>query len=292
MRRFFLLLLCISSLGSQAQDLPAWVSSEGLNDPHLGKVLDTANGLWLTPSMLVESLVSAPYVLIGEKHDNPDHQRLQLWLLRRLQERRAQGALVMEMIAPPQQAAIDRLQSDPTLTDTVMDDAALQGKLEWGSGWDWSAYGSVVKWGLANSERLLAANLDEEEIRDIYQAPPTSSDVYSPEALELLYEAIATAHCGKLAESQFAAMLAIQQARDERMAQRLIDAPTPALLLAGNYHVRKDLGVPLHWPQDEPPVPLVVMLVEAGGELPDRAQADFVWLTAAVPDTDYCAQWE
>jgi hypothetical protein len=34
------------------------------------------------------------------------------------------------------------------------------------------------------------------------------------------------------------------------------------------------------------------MLIEAGGALPDRSQADFVWLTAAMPEIDYCAQWE
>ena len=41
-------------------------------------------------------------------------------------------------------------------------------------------------------------------------------------------------------------MLAVQQQRDRRMAERLLAAPTPALLLAGAFHVRKDLGVPLH----------------------------------------------
>lgn len=307
MRCFLLVLSCIWAFAAHAQELPAWVSTEGLDDPHVGKVLDTASGVWLPPSMLVESLVSAPYVLVGEKHDNPDHHRLQLWLLQRLQEERPQGALVMEMIAPTQQAAIDRLQGELSQGGLPQDGlpqkglpqekqpqggAQLEKELEWSPGWDWSLYGPLVRWGLAHPQRLLAANLTEDEMRAIYQAPPAPADVYSAEALELLEEAIATSHCGKLPEQQFPAMLAVQQERDERMAQQLAEAPAPALLLAGNYHVRKDLGVPLHWPAEGPQAPLVVMLVEAGGTLPDRAQADFVWLTAALPATDYCAQWE
>ncbi|WP_373186699.1 ChaN family lipoprotein [Halopseudomonas sp.] len=297
MRGFLLLLACVWGFAAYAQELPAWVSTEGLDDPHLGKVLDTASGVWLPPSMLVESLVSAPYVLVGEKHDNPDHHRLQLWLMQRLQERRPQGALVMEMIGPAQQAAIDRLQGELSQDGLPQDgltqsEAQLEKELEWSPGWDWSLYGPLVRWGLALPQRLLAANLTEDEMHAIYQAPPAPADVFSAEMLELLEEAIATSHCGKLAEQQFPAMLAVQQARDERMAQQLAEAPVPALLLAGSYHVRKDLGVPLHWPAEGLQAPLVVMLVEAGGTLPDRAQADFVWLTAALPETDYCAQWE
>lgn len=286
MRRFLLLLLCVSSLAAKAQDLPPWLSPQGLSDPHLGQVLDTANGIWLTPAMLVESLVSAPYVLVGEKHDNPDHHRLQLWLLQQLHGVRPQGALLMEMIGPLQQAAVDRLQGD-----AAPDDASLRQEIEWGDSWDWSAYGPLVRWGLGEPQRLLGANLSDDEIRILYQKPAQHPDVYSPEALTVLSEVIASAHCGKLPEEQVPGMLAIQQGRDQRMAQRLVDAPTPALLLAGNYHVRKDLGVQLHWPPEATRAPLVIMLIEAGEALPDKAQADFVWLTAAQPEQNYCADW-
>lgn len=286
MRRFLLVLLCVSGIAANAQELPSWISPEGLSDPHLGQVLDTANGIWLTPAMLVESLVSASHVLVGEKHDNPDHQRLQLWLLQNVHKARPQGALLMEMIGPSQQAAVDRLQGE------ALGDTSLREELEWGAGWDWTVYGPLVRWGLAKPERLLAANLATDEMNAIYQKPEELADIYSQETRDALNHAIATSHCGKLPESQFPAMLAIQQQRDQRMAQQLVDAPTPALLLAGNYHVRKDLGVPLHWPTEGPPAPLVVMLVEAGGALPDRTQADFVWLTAAQSEEDYCEKWQ
>jgi uncharacterized iron-regulated protein len=287
MRLAMLLLLWVWTMVAQGDELPPWVSPEGHDDPHAGMVLDTANGIWLTPVMLVESLASATHVLVGEKHDNPDHHRLQLWLLQQLHDRRPQGSLLMEMIEPAQQAAVDRLQNQ-----TPQDSGALERELEWSEGWDWALYGPLVRWGLSHPERLLAANLGAEEMRAIYQAPPPTSPVYDGAAIKALNDAISSSHCSKLPESQFPAMLSIQQARDAHMAGQLIEAPTPALLLAGNFHVRKDLGAPLHWPEEGLDQPLVVMLVEAGSELPDRSQADLVWVTAALPAQDYCAQWE
>ncbi|MFT6430224.1 MAG: putative iron-regulated protein [Halopseudomonas sp.] len=286
MRRLLPALLCAFSFTLNAQELPAWISPEGLDDPHVGQVLDTANGIWLTPAMLVESLVSAPHVLVGEKHDNPDHHRLQLWLLQRLHEVRPQASLLMEMIDPSQQAAVDRLQGKLT------DEAQLPAELAWGEGWDWTLYGPLVRWGLVESQHLLTANISQDEMKAIYQNPDELAGIYSAQAREVLNDAIATSHCGKLPQSQFPAMLAVQQQRDQRMAKQLADAPKNALLMAGNYHVRKDIGIPLHWPVEGVAPPLVVMLIEAGGALPDRSQADFVWLTAAMPEIDYCAQWE
>ncbi|WP_338206311.1 ChaN family lipoprotein, partial [Parageobacillus thermoglucosidasius] len=61
-----------------------------------------------------------------------------------------------------------------------------------------------------------------------------------------MLEQVRAGHCGLLPESQLPAMLAVQQQRDRQMAEQLLKAPQPALLLAGAYHVRKDLGVPLH----------------------------------------------
>lgn len=85
-------------------------------------------------------------------------------------------------------------------------------------------------------------------------------------------------------------MLAIQQQRDRRMAQSLIAAPTPAVLFAGSYHVRKDVGIPLHMADlgaDESPV--VLLLAQVGTRV-EPGSADYVWYTAALPERDYCSQ--
>lgn len=67
-------------------------------------------------------------------------------------------------------------------------------------------------------------------------------------------------------------------------------APTPALLLAGGWHARKDVGVPLHvLDLGAARAPTVLMLAEQGAEV-TAAMADFVWYTPATPAQDYCAQ--
>ena len=105
-----------------------------------------------------------------------------------------------------------------------------------------------------------------------------------------LLKQVSDSHCGLLPESQMPAMLAVQQQRDRRMAERLLAAPTPSLLFAGAYHARKDVGVPVHvLDLGEPQAPAVLMLAEQGSEV-TPAMADYVWYTPAMPPQDYCAQ--
>ncbi len=263
-------------------DLPPWQAPEGREHPRLGQILETASGRWLSAEELVERLVTAPRVLVGEKHDNPDHHALQLWLLKRLHARREQSTLVMEMLAPAQQQLVDTLQREP-----LPEDPQLAHQLNWNEGWDWMMYGPLVRWGLTYPQRLQSANLDRGRMLDLYRRPEPLSEVYDAAAREKLTVIMRDAHCGKLPEAHVPAMLSIQQARDRRMGEALLGAAPPAMLLAGSFHARRDLGVPLHWPHLEP-APLVVILNEAGGEMPGIEQADFVWMTPATPARDYC----
>jgi uncharacterized iron-regulated protein len=86
------------------------------------------------------------------------------------------------------------------------------------------------------------------------------------------------------------AMLAVQQQRDRRMAERLLAAPTPALLLAGAFHVRKDLGVPLHLKDLGASEGNAVLILAETGRTVTAESADYVWYTAAQPEQDHCAQ--
>ena len=74
------------------------------------------------------------------------------------------------------------------------------------------------------------------------------------------------------------------------MAERLRDAPLPAMLVAGSFHARRDLGVPVHLRDlGAEKGAQVLMLVEAGQAVTTR-EADYAWYTPAQPDKDYCAE--
>lgn len=275
MRRLWLLLLVLLA-GCQHAVAPAPISGE-IRDLHSGEVL--------TAEQLVTRLAGPERLIIGEQHDNADHHAAQLWLLQALGEQRQQGSLLLEMLTPEQQPKVATARQMPASADVAK-------ALDWQDGWDWTLYGPIVRFALSQPYPLLAANLDNIEIRAVYREPPALSGARSNAASvqNTLLEQINDSHCGLLPESQMPAMLAVQQQRDRRMAERLLAAPTPSILLAGAWHARKDAGVPLHvLDLGAAKAPTVLMLAEQG-EAVTAAMADYVWYSPATAKPDYCEQ--
>jgi len=267
--------------------LSALTACQSIAPPPLGgRIRDLHSAQAVTPQALVERLAKAPRVVVGERHDNPDHHALQLWLLQSLAGQRAQGSLLLEMLTPAQQSRIDSVRQLPALPKDLPD------ALAWSPGWDWNLYGPIVEFALAQRYPLLAANLDAAEIQRFYRQLPSLQGAHSNAVTvkEALLDQIRESHCGLLPPSQMPPMLAVQQQRDRRMAERLLQAPTPALLFAGAWHGRKDIGVPLHaLDLGASEAPVVLMLAEEGSDV-TSAMADYVWYTPAMPPQDYCAQ--
>lgn len=251
-----------------------------------GEIRDLRNGEVLSAQQLLTRLAEPERLIMGEQHDNADHHAAQLWLLQALGEQRAQGSLLLEMLTPDQQAKVDALRQSKSVP------ADLPAALAWQDGWDWNLYGPIVRFALTQPYSLLAANLDDSETRAFYHNPPALNGPRSNSlsVKKTLLGQISESHCGLLPESKMPAMLAIQQQRDRRMAERMLAAPIPTILLAGAWHARKDVGVPLHV-QDlgAGEAPTVLMLAEQGDAV-TAAMADYVWYTPATPKPDYCEQ--
>jgi uncharacterized iron-regulated protein len=254
--------------------------------PVNGEIRDLQNGQVLTAQELLERLAKPSRLIVGEQHDNRDHHQLELWLLQSLGEQRPQGSLLLEMLTPDQQPRVDDVRHAPTPPSN------LPTALAWQEGWDWALYGPIVRFALTQPYPLLAANLDNLDVRAVYAKPPALRGSRSNAASvkdELLAE-ISDSHCGLLPTSQMPAILAVQQQRDRRMAELLLAAPTPSLLFAGAYHARKDVGVPIHvLDLGQAQAPTVLLLAEQGAEV-TAAMADYVWYTPASPPQDYCEQ--
>ncbi len=268
---------------------PPAIAPQGRDHADLGLIRELASGRALTPQELVERLAVAPRVLVGEQHDNPDHHALQLWLLRQLAAQRPQGSLLMEMLNPDQQAKVDAAQA---ATRAGQPPADAYQALSWQANWDWGVYGPLVTYALRQPYPLLSANLDRAQIMQIYKQRPTlSGEASTTQRVQAtLLDDIRESHCGLLPEAQMPAMLAVQQQRDRRMAERLLAAPTPALLLAGAFHVRKDLGVPLHLQDLGAGEGNAVLVLAEVGKTVSADSADYVWYTAAQPEQDHCAE--
>lgn len=268
--------------------LPAWQSPEGLDHPDVGQILDLRGDTTLSPAQLVDHLAEADLLLIGERHDNPDHHALQLWLLQALAQRREQGSLLMEMISPDQQDRVRRVQ---TLFAEGKPPVDVPVALAWQDGWDWRQYGPLVEYALHQTYPLLQANLDRGEITEIYRGQPeVDGRAAEPKVQSVLLEQIRQSHCDLLPHGQLPAMLAVQQQRDRRMARQMSQAPVPAMLIAGAFHVRRDLGVPLHLDARQSDESKVLLLAEVGDTV-GAEEADFVWFTPAQPYADHCARF-
>jgi uncharacterized iron-regulated protein len=288
-----IVLLLVAALLSACQAslpaLPAWQSPEGLQHAELGQIIELRTGAQLTPAQLLERLAVAPKVLVGERHDNPDHHALQLWLLRALAAQRPQGSLLLEMLTPDQQVKVDQARAAIAAGQAPKD---MLDALAWQPGWAWSLYWPLVQHALRQPYPLLAANLEQREIMQIYtQVPQLQGQASTAQPVRVaLLQQIRQSHCNLLPESQLPAMLAVQQQRDRRMAEALIAAPEPSLLFAGAFHARRELGVPLHL-QDLGAAKgvQVLILAEVGSQI-TAASADFVWYTPAQPEQDHCAK--
>lgn len=279
----------LSACQASLPTLPAWQSTEGLQHAQLGQIVELRTGALLTPAQLLQRLAVAPKVLVGERHDNPDHHALQLWLLRALASQRPQGSLLLEMLTPNQQPRVDQVRAALQAGQAPKDVLA---ELDWQAGWAWSLYGPLVQHALRQPYPLLTANLERREIMQIYtQVPLLKGEASTAQPVqEALRQQIAQSHCNLLPHSQLPAMLAVQQQRDRRMAEALLAAPAPSLLFAGAFHVRRDLGVPLHLQDLQADQGLQVLILAGVGSEVSAASADYVWYTPALAEEDLCAK--
>jgi uncharacterized iron-regulated protein len=225
----------------------------------------------------------APYrlILLGEQHDAAQHHTLQTELVSWLTARQGLAALVLEMADQGHSTA----GLDPSATETK-----VQTALGWSeSGWPWADYGPTIMAAVRAGVPVLGANLPRPAMRAAMQNTALEASL-SPEALKTQDERMRSGHCGMLPESQIRPMTRIQIARDQAMAQSMAKALAPTgavLLLAGNGHVERHLGVPVHLGTLAAQARVITM--QAGSANTLGSQADLVWPTPALTPKDYCA---
>lgn len=244
------------------------------------RIVSLADGQILTPSQLVQRLAAAPRVIVGERHDLPRHQQIERWLLLQMSAQRMQGSVLLEMLTPDQQGAVAAARAAAAYR---LPDAQAMASLQWQAGWRWAQYGPLVRTALQGTYPLLAANLDRAELAAIRRQPQTPPGALS--TLDTVQAEISAALGGAhdaLDATQLTQRLAVQQWRDRRMAQALLAAPFPSLLIVGAFHARRDLGVPLHIEDEAPLTDVSVLILSPLGVPVTNAQADYVWYSASA----------
>jgi uncharacterized iron-regulated protein len=226
-----------------------------------------------------------PVVLLGEVHDNAAQHVLRLAAFKALLDSGARPALALEQFDRDKQALIDGLRAQ---TAPAPDADALIAAAG-GNGWLWVHYKPFVALALQYGLPIVAANVSREDTRRVMREglAATGFNPTVPAAvLQAQAEDIEASHCGLLDKPTALRMASAQVARDQFMAQVLqTHAARGVVLLAGNGHVRSDLGVPLWLP------PAVRARSEAIGVLEEgdtTAAFDRRVFTAVQPRPDPC----
>ena len=256
-------------------------------EPLDGRIWDVRAGKFVSERELFAEAGRARHVILGEVHDNPEHHRLQLEVLRALAGQRR--ALAMEQFDSEHQSAMDEVVSRDA--EALADAGQFDRK-----GWNWPLYRPLVEFALQRRWPVRAANLSRAEARRIVAEPALSGlPPAAPGLLAALERDIAQGHCGHRPEAKrLAGMVEAQRARDARLASAL---RSDSVLITGNGHARRDRGVPLYLSNAEV-VSVGLVEIEPGKTSPreylrdfySEASFDFVWFTGRHPRADPCAK--
>lgn len=242
-----------------------------------------------------EVAAAADYILLGEVHDNAEGHRKRLEWLRSL----APGprrALVLEQFDLDSQPAIARWRSEHPAARGAEAAAALARAGAFGqTAWHYPFYEPVIALALEQGWDLRAGNLSRQDAMRIARDPARATPApagWSQPAEAALEAAVFDGHCGILAPARVRAMALAQRSRDAAMAGAMraarADGFGQVILLAGNGHVQRRFGVPLHLHGAEPAARIhAVGFIERGGPL-DAADFDAIRRLAPVVREDPC----
>lgn len=274
------------------------LSSQAWGQPRLGTdefLMDVRRAEIATLEQLESEMTLSDVVLLGEIHDNPRHHELRAQLLR--EPALKQRNIVAEHLDAGQVVgAGDMLLSR-------LEQAGFDA-----TGWQWPLHQPLFAAALDQGMTVYGGNLPRDQTRVVFKSRGSSLGVglqallllapLSDDSLAALRREIDEGHCGALPAMMFEGMMAVQRARDASMANELMQH-LPAVLLSGNGHAWKHLGVPHILAANRPGMRSLSVLFLEHGPFADAAaqaewlqswqgKADYVWVTPPVSRPDPC----
>jgi uncharacterized iron-regulated protein len=250
------------------------------------------------PAALVRAMQGHRIVLVGEVHDNAAQHALRAAALRQWIITGARPAIAFEQFDRERQPDIERARRErPRNVDYLIAQAKGPGD------WNWDAYRPIVALALEYDLPIIAANLSRRDAMrvaiDGWSAvfDAAAHDELKLDALPANFrrsheDAIAAGHCNLLPPDALPAQARAQMARDIVMARSLRPyLDRGAVLLAGNGHVRRDIGVPFWLSADVARTAVSIGLLEANddGSVPESTtDFDAYVITKRAERTDPC----
>jgi uncharacterized iron-regulated protein len=211
-----------------------------------------------SPTALAQAMQGRRIVLLGEVHDNPAQHALRAAALRLLVLGGARPAIAFEQFDRERQPDIERARRErPNDPDYLI--AQAKGRDDW----RWDYYRPFVALALEYDLPIVAANLSRGDAMKVaiddwgalFDAATRSElrlDALPADFRRRHEDAIAAGHCNLLPPDALFPRARAQMARDIVMARSIRPYfERGVVLLAGNGHVRRDIGVPFWLTTDE-----------------------------------------
>ncbi len=289
-----------------------WQTSVQGEHPLVGVIWDVKAGQAVDEAGLTARLVAATHVLLGEKHDNPDHHRLQARLVGGLLAAGRRPALAFEMLDGDDAPAVEGY-----LASRPADAAGLGAAVGWEKrSWPaWPQYQQIADLGVKTGLPLVAANLPDRLARATARqgAAALPADLRAELGLDeplpaavraAMAQEITDSHCGFAPPGMVEPMILVQRARDAHMARAVLRGATAdgTVLITGFGHARTDRAVPAHLVRmgASGVVAVAFLEVQSGKQSAADYAADlgagtlpfdYVWFTPRLDDTDPCEKF-
>lgn len=288
--------------------LPArkWKTDIATSHPLVGRFYDATTFQEVTEDVVQSSCAGATFVLLGEKHDNPDHHTEQARLLGAMVTQKRSPAVVLEMIETDMTDRLAEFMDRQSASSADFGDAMSWEKRGWGP---WEGYKPIMDVTFAAKLPVVAGGIPQVRASAIAHHGEGALDAedrktflldepMDPNLESSLHTELVQAHCGHLPSTMVRGMLLAERARDAGMANAMLPFGTRgAVLIAGNGHTRKDRGVPWALARKAPNAKVVsVSMQEVQDKLTDPkaydVHADFVFFTPRATDEDPCVAFK
>lgn len=261
----------------------------------------TANpqpGQTYTNQEILQQLVKAKVVYLGETHDSAEDHQAQLKIIREMQRQNRKIAIAMEMFQRPFQSAIDNYLAGKLTQEQLVEQTEYDRRWRF----PWESYAPILRFAKENQLPVLALNTPSEVTRKVAtqglesltaeekkHIPPISEiRTDNAEYRQLLLEVFQQHQkAGQGNSTAFERFLQAQVLWDETMAEKIAEfvkanPDYQVVVLAGKGHIIYGYGIPSRVERrlGVGNVKARSVLFNSTENLPlsaDRSIADFIW---------------
>jgi len=251
-----------------------------------------------TNQEILQQLVKAKVVYLGETHDSAEDHQAQLKIVREMQRQNRKIAIAMEMFQRPFQSAIDNYLAGKLTEEELVEQTEYDRRWRF----PWESYAPILRFAKENQLPVLALNTPSEVTRKVASQglesltaeekkhiPPiseirTDNAEYRQLLLEVFQQHQKAAQGNSTAFERF---LQAQVLWDETMAEKIAqfvkaNPDYQVVVLAGKGHIIYGYGIPSRVERrlGVGNVKVRSVLFNSSENLPlsaDRPLADFVW---------------